>query len=92
MDENLASGNTDKVKEILEMFVKEGDIVTFVSLIVPSVSFFTIDAMEADLESDDDEAGRALILGLIEDVKAKAPTDKLAVVLDKNLTPHKFTL
>ena len=95
MDENLAAGNTDKVKEILEMFVKEGDIVTFVSLIVPSVSFFTIDAMESDLESDDaedDEAGRALILGLIEDVKAKAPAGKLAVVLDKNLTPHKFTL
>ena len=95
MDENLASGDTDKVKEILEMFVKDGDGVTFVSLCDPSVTFFTVDAMKADLENDDeddDETGRALILDLIKDVEAKSPTDKLAVVLDKNLTPHKFTL
>ncbi len=93
MDENLASGDTDKVKEILEMFVKDGDGVTFVSLCDPSVTFFTIDALKADLETDDDdETGRALILDLIKDVEAKAPTDKLALVIDKNLKTHKFTL
>ena len=95
MDENLASGNTDKVKEILEMFVKDDDGVTFVSLCVPSVTFFTIDSLKADLETDDEDddgTGRDLILDLIKDVEAKAPTDKLAVVLDKDLKAHKFTL
>ena len=101
IDENLASGNTDKVKEVLEMFAKDGDGVTFVSLSVPSVTFFTIDALKEDLESntgdeEDDLEGdleaREFIEGTIKRVEAKASSDKLVVVIDNNLNYHNFTL
>ena len=87
IDENLTT-NPDKVREVLDMFAKEGDVITLVLLSVPSVTTFTAADIAADLEEDEDGS----LSEMLAEIEAKSPTDRLVYVIDKDTNTHKFTV
>ena len=88
IDENLTT-NPDKVRETLEMFAKEGDVITLVLLSAPSVTTFTVADLLADLEEEGEDED---LLEMLADIEAKSSTDRLVYVIDKDINTHKFVL